>query len=153
VNKADWVAVPLAKWWGMAVDGAYQMSLAWDPTDTWGDRMETLIRGCAGELAIHRLAHAQWRPTLVGDGGTDIPGFCIRATQYWEDPWLQAPASRKDRPKEPRFILCGVDEEKKIVHVVGTYPTEELLRAPVKMVRVPTHVVSWKKLQPWRGGL
>jgi hypothetical protein len=159
LQRSDWLQVMVFEDWGLIQSEAQWRRenwkgkrRDWSPGDQQG-------LGVSAEVAVHRLLGIPYVPQRGPDGGSDAPGFNVRATQYKGDPWLLDPEEDHDNRKEPMFVLCCPVLDEKRVIVVGVTTTLDILMSPVithlpgreKPLTVPSHGIHWGDLEPWRG--
>lgn len=64
-----------------------------------------------------------------GDGGSDFPDTDVKATKYWDDPWLKVPVGTV---KVSTYVLVGIDVPRKRGYVARIFSAREVRSAPVK---------------------
>jgi hypothetical protein len=66
------------------------------------------------------------RSVSISDGGTDFPGIDVKASVYWNDPYLKAGGDVT--LKAPIYALVALDMEKRRARLCG-YATREMVKA------------------------
>jgi hypothetical protein len=83
--------------------------------------------GCLGEVAYALVVKKKFDDILkvMGDDGSDVDGYDVKTSTYYNDPWLKHDPNSKKLP-EKGFVLVGLNVKEKYAIVYGMATVDKM---------------------------